>query len=30
MKSVKGKAFILYWNTDDFKRRDFSRLGLIR
>jgi len=30
IKSIKGKALILYWNTDDFKRRDFSRLGLIR
>ncbi len=30
IKSIKGKALLLYWNTDDFRRRDFSRLGLIR
>ena len=28
--SIKGKALLLYWNSDDVRRRDFSRLGLIR
>nr|HPK45256.1 signal peptidase I [Spirochaetota bacterium] len=27
---IKGKAFILYWNTDNIKRLDFSRFGLIK
>ncbi|MFC1669678.1 signal peptidase I [Spirochaetota bacterium] len=27
---IKGKAFILYWNTNQIKKMDFSRLGLIR
>ena len=27
---IKGKAFILYWNTDNIKNLDFSRLGLIK
>jgi|DewCreStandDraft_4_1066084.scaffolds.fasta_scaffold01839_13 signal peptidase I len=27
---IKGKAFILYWNTDNIKNFDFSRLGLIK
>jgi len=30
ISSIKGKALVLYWNTKDFLRRDFSRLGLIR
>ncbi len=30
MKRVKGKAFILYWNTQQILNLDFSRLGLIR
>ncbi len=29
IKRIKGKAFILYWNTGDFKNLDFSRAGLI-
>ncbi len=28
--AIKGKAFILYWNTEDFARWDFSRIGFIR
>jgi signal peptidase I len=27
---IKGKAFILYWNTDQLLRLDLSRFGLIR
>ncbi len=31
IERIKGKAFILYWNTDQFlKNFDFSRFGLIR
>lgn len=28
--SIKGRAFILYWNTGQVFKGDFSRLGLIR
>lgn len=27
---IKGRAFILYWNSDDILRFNFSRVGLIR
>jgi len=27
---IKGKAFVLYWNTDNLKKFDFSRFGLIK
>ncbi len=27
---IKGRAFVLYWNTDQVFNLDFSRLGLIR
>ncbi len=30
LERIKGKAFILYWNTDNIKNFDFSRLGLIK
>ncbi len=30
IERIKGKAFILYWNTDDIKKLDFSRIGLIK
>lgn len=30
IERVKGKAFILYWNTRQVFKLDFSRLGLIR
>jgi len=30
MTRVKGKAFILYWNTKEFLNFDFSRIGLIK
>ncbi|MBN2400943.1 MAG: signal peptidase I [Spirochaetes bacterium] len=30
IERVKGKAFILYWNTQHIKNLDFSRIGLIR
>lgn len=28
--AIKGKALVLYWNTKDIMKRDFSRIGLIR
>jgi hypothetical protein len=28
--SIKGRAFILYWNTGQVFKGDFSRIGLIR
>jgi signal peptidase I len=28
--SVKGKAFLLYWNTQEIRNLDFSRIGFIR
>ena len=30
IERVKGKAFILYWNTSQLKNFNFSRYGLIR
>lgn len=27
---IKGKAFFLYWNTEQIRKFDFSRIGLIR
>lgn len=30
IKRIKGKAFILYWNTKQIMNFDFSRFGLIR
>jgi signal peptidase I len=30
VERIKGKAFILYWNTKQLKSFDFSRFGLIR
>ena len=30
IERIKGRAFILYWNTDNILKGDFSRLGLIR
>jgi signal peptidase I len=30
VERIKGKAFILYWNTKQLKNFDFSRFGLIR
>jgi signal peptidase I len=30
IERIKGRAFILYWNTDHIKKLDFSRFGLIR
>ncbi|MFH0974471.1 MAG: signal peptidase I [Spirochaetota bacterium] len=30
VERIKGRAFILYWNTKHFKNFDFSRWGLIR
>jgi signal peptidase I len=30
IERIKGKAFVLYWNTDHIKKLDFSRFGLIR
>lgn len=30
ISAIKGKALILYWNTDDFKEGNFSRLGWIK
>ena len=30
IERIKGRAFVLYWNTDNILKGDFSRLGLIR
>ncbi|MCP4131402.1 MAG: signal peptidase I [bacterium] len=30
IKEIKGRAFILYWNTEQILNLDFSRVGLIR
>ena len=30
LERIKGRAFILYWNTKQIKNLDFSRYGLIR
>jgi len=30
IEEIKGKALFLYWNTDQIKKLDFSRFGLIR
>jgi len=30
IERIKGRAFILYWNTQHIKKLDFSRFGLIR
>ena len=30
IEAIKGRAFVLYWNTDQIIGGDFSRLGLIR
>lgn len=30
VERIKGKAFILYWNTEQLKKLDFSRIGLIK
>jgi len=30
ISAIKGKAFILYWNSKIFSNREFHRLGLIR
>jgi len=30
IEEIKGKAFFLYWNTDQIKKMDFSRFGLIK
>jgi len=30
ISSIKGRAFILYWNTSQIFKGDFSRIGLIR
>ncbi len=30
IERIKGRAFFLYWNTDQITKFDFSRIGLIR
>jgi signal peptidase I len=30
IEQIKGKAFILFWNSQDLRNGDFTRLGLIR
>ncbi|MDY6969394.1 MAG: signal peptidase I [Spirochaetota bacterium] len=30
IERIKGRAFVLYWNTEHIKNLDFSRYGLIR
>jgi signal peptidase I len=30
IERIKGRAFFLYWNTDQITKLDFSRIGLIR
>ncbi|MDY6933467.1 MAG: signal peptidase I [Spirochaetota bacterium] len=30
IERIKGRAFVLYWNTEQVKNLDFSRYGLIR
>jgi len=30
IEKIKGKAFFLYWNTEQIKKLDFSRIGIIK
>ncbi len=30
IEKIKGKAFFLYWNTEQIRKLDFSRIGFIR